>query len=373
MEYAPLIFWCVWVFVFGLGIGSFLNVLIVRLPLEKSPIWPGSRCGKCLRGLKLIDNLPILGYLRLRGKCRFCGATFSSRYMWVELGTGLAFVALFLVEIAFQAKGGPNFLQSWHHSPGLEFPYFRAPIPPWQDCVYFAIHACFLSLLIAAAVVDLEHQIIPPQITYFGTFVAMLAAVIFPWPWPNSPELLAGNPVGRPWLLPDVVIPTGLMLWPFAEPPEWARPGSPLLGLLNGVIGAAVGMLVGRGVKFLFETGLDKEALGLGDADLLMMIGAFLGWQVAVFAMPVGALLTLPIILPIKAWSWFRGKPVSAALPFGPGIAAGAVVTWFAWPIVGEFARVLFDPVMIGVIAVIMCGGMLVAGLILRRGKPATV
>lgn len=372
MEYAPLIFWCAWVFVLGLGIGSFLNVLIARLPKEKSPIWPASRCGSCLRGLKLIDNLPIVGYLRLRGRCRFCGATFSSRYLWVELGTGVAFVALFWVEIAAQARGGPDFLAPWHHAPGLEFAYLRSPLPPAACWAYFAAHACLLALLIAAAVIDAEHQIIPPQITYFGTVVGLVCATLMPWPWPTSPDVLAGIPPGLPWLLPEAIdrLPTGVVLWPFAgPPPAWAPAGSPLLGFVNGLVGAAVGMLVGRGVKFLFETGLNKEALGLGDADLLMMIGAFLGWQVAVLAMPVGALLTLPVVLPPKIWGWVRGKPTTSALPFGPGIAAGAVATWFAWPVVGEFARVLFDPVMIGVIAVIMSGGMLVAGLLIPRGS----
>ncbi len=371
MDYVPLIIWCVWVFLLGLGIGSFLNVLIARLPYEKSPIWPGSRCGNCLRSLRMLDNLPIVGYLRLRGKCRFCGARFSSRYMWVELGTGLAFVVLFLVEIAMQARGGPDFLKPWQATPGLEFPYLQSAIPPWKPVVYFLVHACLLSLLIASAVVDLEHQIIPPQLTYIGTAIALVASVLLPWPWPTSPEVLQGLPADREWLLPEVRVPTGLMLWPFAKPPEWAPAGSTVLGLVNALVGAAVGMLVGRGVKFLFEVGLDKEALGLGDADLLMMIGAFLGWQIAVLAMPIGALLTLPIVLPVKAWSWIRGKESSTALPFGPGIAAGAVAAWFGWPILSEFARVFFDPFLIVVITIIMAGGMLVAGLILRRGEPA--
>ena len=83
------------------------------------------------------------------------------------------------------------------------------------------------------------------------------------------------------------------MPFPFAgPPPDWCPPGSTLLGLLNGLIGAAAGMLVGRGIKWGFEFGFGQEALGLGDADLLMCIGAFLGWQVAVLALPVGAFVT---------------------------------------------------------------------------------
>ena len=71
-------------------VGSFLNVLVARLPFEKSILWPGSRCFSCLQPIRIFDNLPIIGYLRLRGKCRSCGAAFSSRYLWVELEIGRA-------------------------------------------------------------------------------------------------------------------------------------------------------------------------------------------------------------------------------------------------------------------------------------------
>ena len=91
------IFWPVLVFVTGLVVGSFLNVCIARLPLEKSLLWPNSRCGNCLQSIHRWDNLPIIGYLRLRGRCRTCGVTFSSRYLWVELFTGLGFLAIFTV------------------------------------------------------------------------------------------------------------------------------------------------------------------------------------------------------------------------------------------------------------------------------------
>ena len=106
----PLVSCLLFAFLFGLGIGSFLNVLVARLPFDKSVLWPGSRCGSCYRSLRLSDNLPIIGYLRLRGKCRFCGTHFSSRYLWIELGTGLMFVGLFAMELIY----------NWHRIPGLE-------------------------------------------------------------------------------------------------------------------------------------------------------------------------------------------------------------------------------------------------------------
>ncbi len=87
------------VFLFGACVGSFLNVCAYRLPFEKSVLWPGSRCGSCLQPVRWYDNLPLLSYWLLRGRCRDCGATFSSRYFWVELATGLAFLGLFYLEV----------------------------------------------------------------------------------------------------------------------------------------------------------------------------------------------------------------------------------------------------------------------------------
>ena len=117
----PAAIFILFVFAFGLVVGSFLNVLIARLPFEKSVIWPGSRCFTCLQPLRLADNLPIIGYLRLRGKCRICGATFSSRYLWVELFTGFAFVGLFVAEIMLNVSDAPGLKNAmWGGVPTLD-------------------------------------------------------------------------------------------------------------------------------------------------------------------------------------------------------------------------------------------------------------
>ena len=80
---------------FGAVIGSFLNVCIYRLPLHKSILWPGSHCGACFQPVAGVDNIPLLSYLRLRGRCRVCATRFSSRYFWVELLTATGFAGLF--------------------------------------------------------------------------------------------------------------------------------------------------------------------------------------------------------------------------------------------------------------------------------------
>src|SRR5690606_28759321 len=81
--------WLFWTFLLGTGIGSWLNVCIARLPLQTCVLWPGSRCGTCLARIHWYDNIPLLGYLRLRGRCRACGQRFSIRYFLIEMFTGV--------------------------------------------------------------------------------------------------------------------------------------------------------------------------------------------------------------------------------------------------------------------------------------------
>ncbi len=165
--------------------------------------------------------------------------------------------------------------------------------------------------------------------------------------------------------------------WPFWGPTfQFAPPGSIQLGLLNGVIGALAGSLVVRVIRWVFGVGFGREALGMGDADLLMMAGAFLGWQIAVLSLFTGAIVAILL----KALSAIVGSGTPAPivegqlpadareLPFGPGLAAGVVVTWFAWPWLGPKVQfVFFDGFMIGMTVIIMCVGLLAAGLLLRR------
>jgi leader peptidase (prepilin peptidase)/N-methyltransferase len=371
--------WCLFVLAFGLMIGSFINVLVARLPFEKSILWPSSRCFKCYRPIRFTDNIPILGYLRLGGKCRYCHEPFSARYLWVELGTGAAFLALFLTEIVFDR----------FHLPGVAYDPrgFGGAAPSGRALAVFAYHAFLLSALIAAAVVDAEHRIIPTSITYTALAVGLIGGALMPWPWPYPAATVAQALPAHitSWSHPDYLgkIPTGVQLWPFWGPTfDFAPPGSWKLGLLNSVLGALVGSLVIRATKWTFETGLGREAMGLGDADLLMMAGAFLGWQIAVLSLFVGAfaailLKALEVVMKPDAPSVppgaptgtpVTGQPDARELPFGPGLAIGVVVTWFAWPwFAPKVQSAYFDAVTMGVFVVVMGVGLLAASLLLRR------
>src|SRR4051794_28728649 len=118
-----LAYWLVLAFVLGAAFGSFINVIVARLPFEKSLVWPGSRCGVCLQPVRWYDNLPLVSYLVLRGRCRNCGASFSPRYFFIELLTGLGFAGLFYVEVALNVHRWPNPGRPWAVQEGLY---------PWQ-------------------------------------------------------------------------------------------------------------------------------------------------------------------------------------------------------------------------------------------------
>jgi leader peptidase (prepilin peptidase)/N-methyltransferase len=139
------------VLVFGLLVGSFLNVCIHRLPLRLSVIRPGSRCPACKAPIRFYDNIPVVSYLLLRGRCRGCGGSISWRYPVVELTNGLGYVFIL-------------------HRFGLS----------WTAVV----HAALFSALLVVTFIDLDHQIIPDRITLPGIGLGVLAsATVLPHGW----------------------------------------------------------------------------------------------------------------------------------------------------------------------------------------------
>jgi leader peptidase (prepilin peptidase)/N-methyltransferase len=282
-----------WVFVLGTVVGSLLNVCVYRLPLEKSILWPGSRCSLCLQPIRWYDNIPLLSYLWLRGKCRTCGVRFSIRYFLIELLTGLSFAGIFYLDVVANVHQlaplrGEAMRLAWHAFPSVD---------AW---IVVGFHCLFLSLLIVATFCDLDHREIPLSLTLTGTVIGLCCAVLFPWPWPSSAVVpTAPAPVLRTGFVQTGPPVFGLYPWPpWWELPSWLPPGSVWLGLATGVAGLLFGTLMMRVVRFVFTTGFGVEALGLGDADLMMMGGAFLGWQplVLAFFLSVGPGLAFALI-----------------------------------------------------------------------------
>ncbi len=161
------------IFVFGFGacIGSFLNVCIYRLPAEKSLVFPPSRCPQCERRIRWWDNIPLLSYILLRGRCRFCGLGIPFRYFLVELLTAVGALAV----------------------------YQKSGLTP--EGIF---HFVFLAALIVVIYIDLDHQIIPDGITLPGIVLFFLAAVLTQrLAWSDS---LAGIVVGGGFLFAVAVV-----------------------------------------------------------------------------------------------------------------------------------------------------------------------
>jgi leader peptidase (prepilin peptidase)/N-methyltransferase len=355
----PVILWTFWTFILGASIGSLLNVCIARLPLEKSILWPtGSRCGTCYKAIRFRDNIPLISYWLLRGRCRNCGATFSVRYFLVELGTGLAFAGLFYLEIVANIHHQPFFTRHmWD---------IRSGWVPWQAWAFFLHHAVLLSLLIVASACDFARREIPLSLTTFGAAIGLISSAFFSWPWPNGlMESLPRIQFGNDWWFADLgTIGMGVYPWPVWGPlPDWMPLGSPQAGFATGLTGLLVGTWMLRSVRSVFTRGLGREALGLGDADLMMMVGAFLGWQVVVVAFFAGAMVTL--VFAIIQMVVYRDN----SLPFGPGLAVGTVLTWLNWQAIGPAVQSLFFwPKMLAFCVFAGAGFMLIASVMLRRG-----
>jgi leader peptidase (prepilin peptidase)/N-methyltransferase len=349
-----LIVWLVVVFLIGAAIGSFLNVCIFRLPYEKSLFWPGSRCGQCYQPIRLVDNIPLLSYWLLRGRCRLCGARFSPRYFLVELVTGLAFVGLFYLIVQVNVL---NLEVVKNNAFAIQWGYV-----PWQAVVVCIVHATLLCFLLVASFIDLEHFEIPLPVTITGTVVGLVIATLLPWPWPNPVTKASPAPPGM--LPPFLGAPPrmGTLLWPVWDPlPAWLPAGSWRCGLFTALAGMLAGMLLLRGIRFVFGLGRGKEGLGIGDADLMMMAGCFLGWQAIVVAF---FLSVFPALVIGVGHIILRGKQ---EIPFGPSLAAGILTTLFCWQWIGPAVHWFFFN---GTMVAVMAGGgaffLLVLSFLLR-------
>lgn len=257
------------VFLFGLSIGSFLNVCIYRLPRGSSIVRPRSFCPSCGVPIAWYDNIPLLSYLLLRGRCRHCDTPISPRYPLVELFTGIIFAAVYLYII--DRRLDP-----------LAIPFY------WY----------FVSSLIALSMIDWEHQIIPDVISYPLLGAGLILSVLRPEFCGNS--LLAGRILPHSSLLARSLLGSGL-------------------GILAG--GGAL-WLIGLLGKIVFR----KEALGRGDVNLMAAVGAWLGAGLTLLSIFLGAFLGAVVGLILIAR---RQAELGSKIPFGPYLAAGTVLSLF--------------------------------------------
>ncbi len=253
--------------VLGACIGSFLNVCIYRIPRDESVVTPRSHCPSCNRLIPWYLNLPVLSWLLLRGRCRWCRQPISARYIGVELLTALLFCAVFLQHPFFAPVLGMVRLAD----PGM-----------------IAVYWIFLAGLVCGTFVDFDHMILPDSVTIGGMVAGPVFSALVP--------ALHGEAV-------------------------WYR----------GLMQSGIGELVGFGLLFLVaelgEKIFKKEAMGFGDVKLMGAVGAFLGWQAVIFVLIAGSVAgsVVGVTLILLKKTELQGR-----LPFGPYLSLGALV-WIFW------------------------------------------
>ncbi len=229
-------------FLFGLVFGSFFNVVIYRLPRGLSLISPASKCPQCGQALSVKELIPLLSFLLQEGRCRSCGALISWRYFFVELLTGLGFVAV------------------WFFSTSL---------------FEMIVGLVFFSFLIVLTFIDLEHLLLPNVLTVPGLILGLVFSLL-----------------------------------------GWSIP------FTSAIIGAVLGF----GIIFLLVV-ISRGGMGMGDAKLLALIGAFLGWQKVFFVLFGASLIgTVAGLLYLAATKQDR----KTRIPFGPSLALAGFI-FYLW------------------------------------------
>ncbi len=342
-------------FLLGSAVGSFLNVCIVRLPQGRSLIRPASCCGKCHTPIRSRDNIPLLSYWLLRGRCRACGAPFSMRYFWIELLTGAFFVLIYHFEIV---RNIHHFeIWSWYDDDYVSVLMRMFDAQRWLVFAARALLACFL---IVGTMCIWEQHRIPRSVTLLGSIVGLMLSLAFPWPWPDAPAQAVVTPVGstlrfghplkpfawgpqvgampadEAWWKGDATPRQGLYPWPVWGPlPSWLSAGSRSLGLATGIAGLLAGAFSMGLIRLLFNAAFGARALGWGETHVLMIAGAFLGWQPAIVAV---LLALLPGTFAVVRQRYSGRRQVS----FAWWLTAAVVVTWFGWFWIGPLAQGLF-------------------------------
>lgn len=223
------------IFALGLAFGSFLNVCIYRLPLGLSVIRPGSACPNCKREIRFYDNIPVLSWLLLRGRCRNCKITISPRYLVVELLVAALFLCCY-----------------------VKFGFTLIALK----------YCCFGFLLIGLIFTDAETHLLPNKMTFPGLALGLAFSLLVP----------VNDVVSQ--FLPDIAF--------FQN--QSALVPSPVFSFLDSLLGAVMGasFIYGAGAIYLRARGV--EGMGFGDIKLMAMVGAFLGVKLTIFTIFAGSI-----------------------------------------------------------------------------------
>ncbi len=282
MEYLSPYMVAGFVFIFGLLIGSFLNVVIYRVPLGESIVLPASHCPNCNAAIKPYDNVPVLSYALLGGKCRNCRVGISPIYPTIELLVAILFLLVFI-------KDGNQFHVFDDH-------YMQVPARFWLTLVGDLV---FVSFIVPLVFIDLRHMLLPNVLTFPGLAVLFVLRVLAPDPWQirRTPH----------WF--------GL-----TAQHEWAL----------AIVCAVLGMVAGGGTLWLIRWGYQKlrhvEGMGLGDVKMMLMVGAFLGWQLTFLTIFLGSMIGSLVGIGVMV---ARGSNMKMEIPFGVFLGPAALVAQF--------------------------------------------
>lgn len=377
---SPEWIWMAFIFAFGACVGSFLNVVVYRLPREKSLVWPGSACPSCGKAIQFYDNIPILSWLILGAKCRSCKAAISIRYVLIELFTACLFLGVYLWFFFFEGR-----------QTGL-----------WGDMAiqrFFSggwiVYLCIMTLLaafVAASAIDLELWIIPLGLCWFVTAVGLTASTAAGWVIPTSSidiyhlfptatvkqaAIASGTAIGvifslfalrLGWINPSYPYPEAHEK--LSEDKDAPEPQfndrfemlkeilfllPPILGgvigffslklgfveeffgnamqlyAIKGVMGSLIGYLAGCAVvwatRILGTLAFGREAMGLGDVHLMGAAGAIIGPWMTVLAFFIAPFFGL--IFALYQWIFKNSRQI----PYGPFLSTAvfAVIIFNDW------------------------------------------
>jgi len=282
------------IFIFGLVIGSFLNVIICRLKTKEKILFSRSHCPYCQKTLKWFDLIPILSFISTFSKCRYCGKKISLQYPLVEIGTG----CLFLLIFNFSAYGGPATGWQYPISNFLSLNFFLLLV------AYFLLFFVLCSLIVIF-VYDLKHYIIPDKIIY----PAIIAALIY-----KLFEMF-GN-------------------WDLRFISDFGFRISDFKILLYAIFSA----IIISGFFFAIILISKGEWMGFGDVKLGFLIGLILGWPDILFALFIAFVLGAVIGLILVG---LKIKSMKSQIPFGPFLVAATVIMMFLGEVVKEIYWIL--------------------------------
>jgi leader peptidase (prepilin peptidase)/N-methyltransferase len=274
----------------GLLFGSFLNVCIARLPADESVVTPRSRCPGCGHDIRWYDNIPLLSYALLRGRCRDCGTTISLRYPAVELATGIWFALSFL-PLAGQLSLAMD-------------PLLRVIV----HCTADATLGCFL---IALLVIDWQHHLLPNALTYPGIFAGLLFAC--------AEAMLLNDDEANVVLKRQININSA---GAGRSPGNIFLTGAEHL-IFSRLAAAIAAFLVLYLIRATYKALRKRDGMGLGDAKLLALIAAFLGLELTVVALFAGLMLATLYATPLLLR---RRANAATRLPFGSFLAMGGII-----------------------------------------------